>query len=77
MQMIRIPEMGKVEEINLIDWKVEAGDEVRKGSEVAEVETMKSTFSVESPASGKIKEIFAEPGDVVEVDQALAAVEPT
>ncbi len=75
MKTIKIPEMGKVDEINLIDWKVEVGDEVAEGAEVAEVETMKSTFAVESPATGKIKEIFAEPGDVVEVDQPLASVE--
>lgn len=75
MKTIKIPEMGKVDEINLIDWKVNVGDRVTEGAEVAEVETMKSTFAVESPATGTIKEIFAEPGEVVEVDQPLGSVE--
>ncbi len=76
MEMIKIPEMGKVEEITLVDWKVNVNDEVTKGMEVAEVETMKSTFSVESPTDGLIKDIFAERGDVVEIGQALASVDP-
>lgn len=76
MEMIKIPEMGKVEEITLVDWKVKVNDEVTKGMEVAEVETMKSTFSVESPADGVIKDIFAERGDVVKIGQPLASVKP-
>jgi len=71
---LSVPELGKTEEINLVEWKVSPGEDVTQGTEMAEVETMKSTFSLEAPADGKVDEILAEPGDIVEVGQRLATI---
>ena len=74
MHEVKVPEIGKVEEINIVSWKVNEGARVTKGMEVAEIETMKSTFSVESPVDGVVDEIFVKPGEKVQVDQALASI---
>ena len=71
---VRVPELGKVDEVNLIEWKVSPGDEVTEGMEVAEIETMKSTFSVDAPANGRIEDVFVEAGDKVAIDEVLATI---
>ncbi len=71
---VSVPELGKTEEINLVEWKVSPGENVTQGTEMAEVETMKSTFSLEAPADGQVDEVLAEPGDSVEVGQRLATI---
>jgi pyruvate/2-oxoglutarate dehydrogenase complex dihydrolipoamide acyltransferase (E2) component len=72
---LSVPELGKTEEINLIDWKVSPGENVTQGTEMAEIETMKSTFSLEAPADGQVDEVLVEPGTSVEVGQRLATIE--
>ncbi len=72
---VKIPELGKVEEISLVEWKVSVGDRVLKGTELAEIETMKSTFSVEAPADGVVRDIIVSQGEKAEVNQTLATIE--
>ncbi|MFB6291572.1 MAG: biotin/lipoyl-containing protein [Candidatus Bipolaricaulia bacterium] len=71
---VKVPELGKVEEVKLIEWRVSPGDEVTEGTEIAEIETMKSTFSVDAPADGKIESVFVESGDEVEIGEVLAKI---
>ena len=71
---VTVPELGKVDEITLIEWKVDVGDEVDEGTELAEIETMKSTFSVESRTTGTIEEILVQEGEKVGIDQTLATI---
>ncbi|MCF7875446.1 hypothetical protein K9M06_00170 [Candidatus Bipolaricaulota bacterium] len=72
---ITVPELGKVDEVSLVEWKVSIGDEVQKGTEVAEIETMKSTFSVEAKTAGTVGKILVEQGEKADVSQPLAIVE--
>lgn len=71
---VTVPELGKVEEINLVEWKVSPGDKVTEGMEIAEIETMKSTFSVESPTNGIVDEILIEQGEMIDVHTTLATI---
>ena len=71
---VKVPELGKVEEISIVEWKVSPGDEVTEGTEIAEIETMKSTFSVESPVDGIIDDILIEQGEKAEVNSTLATI---
>ncbi|MFB6215023.1 MAG: biotin/lipoyl-containing protein [Candidatus Bipolaricaulia bacterium] len=73
---VKVPELGKVEEVSLIEWKVSPGDEVTEGIEIAEIETMKSTFSVDAPADGQVDQLFTEPGNEVEIGEVLATIKP-
>lgn len=72
---LSVPELGKTEEITLIEWKASPGDSVKEGMEVAEVETMKSTFSLEAPADGVLDQVMVEEGSKVEVDETLARIQ--
>lgn len=71
---LSVPEFGKASEINLVEWKVAPGDSVKKGMELAEVETMKSTFSLEAPADGKVIQVLVDQGRIVEAGDKLAII---
>ena len=43
----------------LVAWKVKAGDRVREGDILFDMETGKSTMEVEAPASGIIRDLTA------------------
>ena len=54
-------------------WKVEVdfGDEVEEGQTVVILESMKMEMPVESPVSGRVTAIRAEPGRFVEEGETL------
>lgn len=72
---LSVPELGKTDKINLVEWKVSPGDSVKKGTELAEIETMKSTFSLEAPADGEIDQVLVEQGTEVDVGDTLARIQ--
>jgi len=58
----------------LVSWLVEPGDRVKKGQNIAEIETEKSVWEFEAPCDGEIVTLRAEPGDVVEVKAPLLEI---
>ena len=62
-------ETGKV-----IHWLKRAGETVRKGEPIVEIETDKVTVEIEAPASGVLREITANEGDVVPVGRTIALI---
>src|SRR5690348_12254518 len=62
-------ETGKV-----IHWLKRAGETVRKGEPIVEIETDKVTVEIEAPASGILREITANEGDVVPVGRTIALI---
>src|SRR5262245_1907585 len=62
-------ETGKV-----LKWLKRPGDTVAKGEPLVEIETDKVTVEVEAPAAGVLREITAQPGDVVPVGQTIALI---
>lgn len=71
---IKVPELGKIEEISIVEWKVSSGDRVTEGMEIAEIESMKSMFSVESPTDGMVDDILIEQGEKTEVNKTMATI---
>jgi len=68
---VRLPQLGQtMEEGTIVNCLIKAGDEVKKGDVIFEIETDKATLEMESPADGFVKYIL------VEVDQTLAVGEP-
>jgi len=61
-----------MDEGKLLEWKVKAGDAVKRGDLVAVVETPKAAVDVEIWQSGVIEELVAKPGDTVPVGGVLA-----
>ena len=58
-------------------WLKAVGDPVRKGEPLFEVETDKVNTEVESPYAGVLAEILVPEGDVAQVGQVLARLDPT
>ncbi len=55
---MKMPDLGTtVDEIKVVNWLVEIGQEVKRGDALLEVETDKATMEVESFTSGTLKEI--------------------
>ncbi len=63
-----------MEEVTISRWLVEEGATVQKGDPVLEIETDKSSFEIEAPADGVLRDLRGEPGDTLPVGATLAFV---
>ncbi len=59
----------------IIEWLKKPGERVDVGDALANVETEKLEFPVESAVAGVLKRTLAEPGDTVEVAKPIAVIE--
>lgn len=72
---LKVPSLGMdMAEANIIRWLVEEGDEVAKGDVVLEIDTDKTSFEIESPADGTIRNLRGEEGETVPVGATLAFI---
>jgi len=62
-------ETGKV-----VHWLKRPGETVRKGEPIVEIETDKVTVEIEAPASGVLRDVTANEGDVVPVGRTIALI---
>jgi pyruvate dehydrogenase E2 component (dihydrolipoamide acetyltransferase) len=75
MSEFRMPSLGADMEFGtLVDWRVKAGDTVKRGDVVALVETEKGVIEVEIFESGVIESLVVQPGQKVPVGATLAIV---
>jgi pyruvate dehydrogenase E2 component (dihydrolipoamide acetyltransferase) len=58
----------------VLQWLRAPGDTVRKGDPLVEIETDKATVEIEAPASGVLREVTAQAGDVIPVGQTIALI---
>jgi pyruvate dehydrogenase E2 component (dihydrolipoamide acetyltransferase) len=58
----------------VLQWLRAPGDTVRKGEPILEIETDKATVEIEAPASGVLREVTAQAGDVIPVGQTIALI---
>ncbi|MDE0608517.1 MAG: biotin/lipoyl-binding protein [Anaerolineaceae bacterium] len=76
MPQFVMPMLGHLmEEGTVAAWRVQPGDQVRRGDILCEIETDKTTVEVESPFSGKVGQILVPAGGTVEVGAPLATYE--
>ncbi|MGC8779562.1 MAG: E3 binding domain-containing protein, partial [Anaerolineae bacterium] len=72
---VYIPKFGQtVEEVTLLQWLVEDGAPVKKGQEILEIETDKTTFFVEAEGAGYLHRGPFEPGQVVPILTVVATI---
>ena len=72
---VLVPVMGEaIGEARLATWLKRVGEPVRRGDELAELETDKSVLMLECPADGVLLEIVVEAGAMVATGQLLAQV---
>jgi pyruvate dehydrogenase E2 component (dihydrolipoamide acetyltransferase) len=62
-------ETGKV-----LRWLKAPGDAVKQGEPIVEIETDKVTVDIEAPASGILRDVSAQEGDVVPVGRTIAVI---
>ena len=72
---VQMPQPGNtVEECILVNWTRRQGDQVSAGEILAEIETDKANFEIESPATGTLLEMFFEAGALVPVLTNIAVI---
>jgi pyruvate dehydrogenase E2 component (dihydrolipoamide acetyltransferase)/2-oxoisovalerate dehydrogenase E2 component (dihydrolipoyl transacylase) len=73
-----LPELGEgVYEAELVEWRVQPGDTVKRGQELAEVVTDKASMPLPAPFFGRVTELRAEPGDMLKIGEVILSFEPT
>ena len=73
---IKVPQQGlTVDCVMLSSWNVKVGDIVKRGDEIAVIESEKATLEVEAPESGKIVEIIAQQDEEILIGDVLAYME--
>ena len=65
-----------MEEGDILEWQVAAGDRVEEGEILVTVEAEKVTGEVEAPSSGILTEILSAPGETVTVGTVIARIAP-
>lgn len=77
IQPIVMPKWGlAMQEGMLAAWHVEAGTTLKKGQEIADIETSKIANVFESPADGELRRLTAEPGETLPVGALIAVIAP-
>src|SRR5688572_1133465 len=75
MSEIIMPKMGDaMTEGKVVRWYKKAGDPVKRGEPVLEIETDKVNLDLEAESDGTLSEIAAEEGQVVPVGGTLASI---
>ncbi|MCW7458665.1 lipoyl domain-containing protein [Leptospira bandrabouensis] len=73
--LLKTPDLGDTEKIELVRWLRKEGDSVSQGDEMLELVTDKAAFPVESPYSGILKKIIMEEGSVVKKGDILGIMD--
>ncbi|MBM3977926.1 MAG: 2-oxo acid dehydrogenase subunit E2, partial [Planctomycetes bacterium] len=72
----KLPDIGEgIAEGEIVKWLVKAGDAVKEHQAVVEVMTDKATVEIPAPAAGTIRELRAQPGQVVPIGSVIFALE--
>ncbi|MEY3289065.1 MAG: hypothetical protein RLZZ419_1307 [Pseudomonadota bacterium] len=71
---IRVPDVGNVAEIDVVEVLIQPGDIVALEQTVATLETDKASMDLPSSASGTIQQVYIKPGDKVSEGSLIATV---
>jgi 2-oxoisovalerate dehydrogenase E2 component (dihydrolipoyl transacylase) len=72
MKFFKLPDLGEgLQEAEIVEWHIKAGDEVKEDQTILSVETAKAIVELPAPQAGTVLKIFGEPGDIVHVGDPL------
>ncbi|MCM8813908.1 MAG: hypothetical protein NC924_08255 [Candidatus Omnitrophica bacterium] len=75
MRDITIPDQGlDVEDVTISYWRVKPGEFVQAGTELVEVLTEITTFTICAPCSGVLAEVTVFEGDLIGVGEVVARI---
>ena len=73
---VRLPQLSMgMSDAEIVEWYVEEGDRVDEGGDLLEVEAEKARAIVPSPATGVVRDLKVQEGDVAEVRDVLCLIE--
>jgi len=76
MKQFKLPDLGEgLQEAEIVEWHVKAGDSVELDQLLVSVETAKAIVEVPSPRAGVIGRCFGEAGDLLHVGEPLVEFE--
>ncbi len=76
MKIFKLPDLGEgLQEAEIVEWHVDAGDEVQADQALVSVETAKAIVDIPSPQSGHIDKLFGKKGQIVHVGAPLVGFE--
>ncbi len=72
----RLPDIGEgIAEAEIVAWHVKVGERVEEDSPIADMMTDKATVEMESPVTGKVRELAGEPGEMIPIGSPLVVIE--
>lgn len=72
MDIFKLPDLGEgLTEVEIVEWLVKVGDEVKVDQPIASVETAKAIVEIPSPQKGKVYKLYGGVGDIVNVGDPL------
>lgn len=72
---VKLPHLGEsIDSSVILAWHKSVGDAVKRGDELADLETDKATLSLEAPKNGVLLAIVAEAGQTVTIGDLLAVI---
>ncbi|HEY6408900.1 MAG TPA: biotin/lipoyl-containing protein, partial [Ktedonobacteraceae bacterium] len=75
MSEITMPRLSDtMQEGTIARWLKKAGDEIKKGDTLAEIETDKATMDLEAYEEGTLQQVLVQEGETVPVGQAVARI---
>ena len=74
IEIIVPPLSQTMDSLILVEWLKNIGDPIEKGENLFRVETDKATLEVESPASGYLEEILAQPGSEIKIRSIIGKI---
>src|SRR5260370_23810666 len=75
MSEVTMPRLSDtMQEGTIAHWLKKAGDEVKKGDILAEVETDKATMDLEAYEAGTLQQILVQDGETVPIGQAVPVI---
>lgn len=76
MRTFKLPDLGEgLQEAEIAEWHVKAGDEVKVDQPIVSVETAKAVVEIPSPYAGKVEKLFGKAGDVIHLGEPLVGFE--
>ena len=74
-----MPQFGETsdEDVTIVDWSKRVGDSIQAGEMLLEIETAKSSMSVEATVHGTVHQLLFEPGAAVKPGEVIARISVT
>jgi pyruvate dehydrogenase E2 component (dihydrolipoamide acetyltransferase) len=74
-KVVKLPKLGQtMEEGTVVNCLIKAGDEIKRGDVIFEIETDKATLEMESPCDGLVKHILVEAGQTLPVGAPMLLI---